>query len=67
MVQHLAAATLVEDPAVFTDYLRWLEDTLGHRGVPRGAVLAGLAALQPLVASIAPGPAQLLDSCLEHS
>jgi diguanylate cyclase (GGDEF)-like protein len=67
MVQHLAAATLVDDPAIFTDYLSWLEKTLKHRGVPRAAVLAGLAALQPLVASIAPGPSRLIDSYLQHT
>ena len=65
MVQHLAAATLVDEPSVFSDYLGWLEETLRHRGVPRRAVLAGLEVLRPLVADIDPGPARLLDRCLQ--
>jgi methanogenic corrinoid protein MtbC1 len=65
MVQHLAAARLVGEPAVFTDYLRWLEETLRYRGVPRRAVIAGLEALHPHVAQMDPGPAQLLETCLQ--
>jgi hypothetical protein len=63
-VQHLAAAALVDEPAVFTEYLAWLEKTLQHRGVPYTAVLTGLRTLQPLVATIDADTAQLLARCL---
>jgi diguanylate cyclase (GGDEF)-like protein len=65
MAQYLAAAMLVDEPAVFTDYLGWLEQTLGYRGVPRRAVLAGLEALRPHVAAIEPVAARLIDNCLQ--
>jgi diguanylate cyclase (GGDEF)-like protein len=65
MVRHLAAAALVNEPAVFIDYLGWLKETLQHRGVPYTAVLTALTALQPLVTTIDADAAQLLARCLE--
>ena len=48
-VQFLAAALLVRDDTVFTDFLDWLQSLLANRGVPRAALPAGLAALRPVV------------------
>jgi hypothetical protein len=44
-----AAASLVDDPTVFTDFLAWLESLLGARGVPARALLAGVEVLAPVV------------------
>jgi methanogenic corrinoid protein MtbC1 len=48
-VQFLAAALLVHDDTVFTDFLDWLQSLLANRGVPRTALLAGIAALGQVV------------------
>jgi methanogenic corrinoid protein MtbC1 len=52
IVQFLAAARLVDDPEVFTTFLRWLEELLLQRGVPASALAAGLASLAPLVREV---------------
>ena len=49
IVRFLAAASLVEDPTVFSEFLAWLRRLLAARAVPDGALTAGLAALAPLV------------------
>jgi methanogenic corrinoid protein MtbC1 len=52
IVQFIAAARLVDDPEVFTTFIRWLEELLRQRGVPPGALAAGLASLAPLLRDI---------------
>jgi hypothetical protein len=61
IVRFLSAATMVDDPTVFTEFLAWLQDLLAHRAVPSLALVAGLEALRPLVEDIGPEAAVLLD------
>ncbi|MFP4634217.1 MAG: B12-binding domain-containing protein [Nitriliruptoraceae bacterium] len=49
IVRYLAAARLVDDPAVYTEFLGWLEPLLAARGVPESALTAGLESLAHLV------------------
>lgn len=49
IVRYLAAARLVGDPTVFTEFLGWLEPLLLARGVPARALTAGLESLAPLL------------------
>jgi diguanylate cyclase (GGDEF)-like protein len=60
-VQFLAAAMLVADDTLFTDYLEWLQTLLASRGVPRTALPAGLEALRACVHDTYPSSVQLLD------
>jgi hypothetical protein len=60
-VRFLGAAIMVDDRAVLTDFLTWLQDLLVHRGVPSPALPAGLLALRPLVKDIDTAAAVLLD------
>jgi hypothetical protein len=41
----VAAAALTGDPRLLTDFLAWLGDVLSARGVPAGALAAGVHAL----------------------
>lgn len=59
IVRFLAAARLVDDDQVFTDFHRWLDSLLRARGVPSSALVAGLHALAPLVADIDEGAHRL--------
>ena len=45
IARHLAAAGLVGEPELFTEFIDWLTDLLAHRGVPVSAVHEGLQAL----------------------
>ncbi len=47
IVRFVAAARLVDDATVFTDFLQWLGDLLEARGVAPTALPVGLAALAP--------------------
>ena len=49
IVQFVAAAQLVDDPSVLREFLAWLVELLGARGVPKNAVVAGLGSLSPLL------------------
>ena len=60
-VQFLAAAILVCDDAVFTDFLEWLQSLLVNRGVPRAALLAGLEALKSAAQGVCSDSVRLLD------
>ncbi len=62
IVQFLAAATFVDEPALFTEFLTWLQELLVHRGVPPQGLVAGLEALRPLVDELDPRASLLLDS-----
>ena len=48
IARFVAAAQLVDDDTVLTEFLDWLAELLEARGVPRAALTAGLEALQPL-------------------
>lgn len=52
IVRFVAAARLVDDPGVFDDFRVWLEDLLSARDAPGEAVVARLAAVEPLVAEV---------------
>jgi methanogenic corrinoid protein MtbC1 len=52
IVRFVAAARLVGDDEVFTDFSTWLEEVLGVRGVPAAALAAGLTVLVPLVREV---------------
>ncbi|MFI6243086.1 B12-binding domain-containing protein [Micromonospora sp. NPDC050795] len=42
IVDFLAAAVYVDDPTLFTEFVEWLSEILGSRGVPAGAVVLPL-------------------------
>jgi hypothetical protein len=52
IARFVAAAQLVDDDTVLTEFLDWLAELLEARGVPRVALTAGLEALQPLLDQI---------------
>ncbi len=52
IVQFVAAARLVDDPDVLTEFLAWLRTLLGNRGVPPLALDAGLRVLAPLIGDL---------------
>lgn len=62
VVQFLAAATLVDEPEIFIEFLTWLQELLLHRHLPTQALASGLEALAPLVVALAPGTGSLLES-----
>ena len=63
ITQFIAAARLVNDPSVLADMLDWLRTLLATRGVPSGAVAAGLTVLAPVISQVDPQAGQLaLDS-----
>ena len=43
------AASLVNDPSVFTDFIDWLQALLSARGVPPAALHGGLTVLTPII------------------
>ncbi|MEX1178005.1 MAG: cobalamin-dependent protein [Nitriliruptor sp.] len=59
IVRYLAAARLVGDPEVFTDFCGWLTDLLEARGVPPRALAAGIESLLPHLRGIDEGAADL--------
>jgi len=52
IVRFVAAALLVDDTTVFTDFRSWLVQLLAARGVPASALVAGIRALESLVTDI---------------
>ncbi|MFO7959948.1 MAG: cobalamin-dependent protein [Nitriliruptoraceae bacterium] len=62
IVRFLAAARLVDDDEVFTDFSTWLEEVLIVRDVPAAAVAAGLTELAPLVREVDEHCAALVDA-----
>lgn len=54
IVRYIAAARLVDDVTVFTDFREWLAEVLEARGVPSTALEAGLAALAAQLRDIDP-------------
>jgi len=66
IVRFVAAARLVEDPSVLMEFLDWLNSLLGARGVPVGALVAGLEALAPLVENADPKAGLLIRDALRH-
>jgi diguanylate cyclase (GGDEF)-like protein len=61
IVRFLAATMLAADNAIFTDFLRWLQNLLVPGGLPRQALTAGLEALRPGVEAVDAGAALLVD------
>jgi methanogenic corrinoid protein MtbC1 len=62
--QFLAAAHLVNDEAVFTDFVAWLQSVLGARDVPPTALGAGLAVITPIVSGMHPSTRATLEAAL---
>ncbi|MFZ1286552.1 MAG: cobalamin-dependent protein [Candidatus Phosphoribacter sp.] len=60
MVRFTAAARMVDEPAVLSEFLTWLLDVLRPRGVPSHAVVAGLVALEPSVSKVDPAAGRLV-------
>ncbi len=52
ITRFVAAARLVDDPSVLTEFLDWLGALLAGRDVPRAALDAGLAVLAPLIGAV---------------
>ena len=61
-MQFLAAALMVGDPVVFSEFVAWLDELLANRGVPPSALVGGLEALGPLIETVDPGAVRLLES-----
>lgn len=66
ILRYIAAARLVEDPTVFTEFLGWLTELLEARGVPATALVAGLDALAPVVDSFDGAAGALLRHGLQY-
>lgn len=64
IVRYIAAAQLVGDPSVLTEFLGWLTTLLVARGVPTSTLIAGLAALAPLVDQAAPAAGAMTRDAL---
>lgn len=59
-VQFLAAARLVDEVEVFTDFSRWLRELYAARGVSEHLLQAGVRQVRPLVAEVDESAAELL-------
>jgi methanogenic corrinoid protein MtbC1 len=66
IVRFIAAAQLVDDPTVLTEFLDWLSSLLAARDVPRIALIAGLDALAPLVGDADSAARELTQVALRH-
>lgn len=66
IVRFVAAAQLVNDQSVFTEFLDWLVQLLRARSMPKAAVIAGLEALQPRLAQRDLAFGRLATIGLEH-
>lgn len=66
IVQFVAAAQLVGDALVLTEFLDWLAELLEVRAVPRTALTAGLEALQPLLGQVNQTSGELVDLGVRH-
>jgi hypothetical protein len=66
IVRFVAAATLVEDPDLFTVFLDWLVELLEARGIPALAVAASLEALRPLIQLTSTAGGELVGEGLAH-
>jgi methanogenic corrinoid protein MtbC1 len=61
IVRFVAAAQLVNDSSVLTEFLEWLAYVLSARRVPRSALVAGLEALAPLLRQVSPQAGELAE------
>jgi len=66
IVRYIAAARLVDDPTVLTEFLGWLAELLEARGVPATALVAGLDALAPVVDSFDGAAGELIRRGIRH-
>lgn len=66
IVRFIAAARLVDDPLVLMDFLDWLRSLLAARGVPTSALVAGLAAIAPLIENTDPEAGLLTRQALRQ-
>lgn len=61
-VQFLAAARLVDEPEVFTEFWSWLRELYVARGVSEHLLRAGVRQVHPLVAPVDEAAAELLTA-----
>jgi methanogenic corrinoid protein MtbC1 len=66
IVRYVAAARLVDDPAVLTEFLDWLAALLAARQVPPRALVAGLEALRPGIADVDREAGRLVELGLRY-
>ena len=66
IVRFVAAAAIVGDSTVLTEFLGWLKSLLIARSVPPGAILAGLEVLVPLITNVDGAAGQLALHAAEH-
>jgi methanogenic corrinoid protein MtbC1 len=66
IVQFVAAAQLVDDVGVLTEFLAWLVGLLGVRGVQRHAVVASLGLLSPLLDQVSADAGSLGNAGLRY-
>lgn len=62
IVHFVAAAILAGDPAIFVEFLDWLQALLNNRGAPPRSLISGLDALKPAIEAIDAAAAQLIDA-----
>jgi hypothetical protein len=65
ITRFIAAGRLVDDPTVVSEFFAWLVNLLTARGIPAGAVTAGLRALAPLIEEVDPEAAPLVAASIE--
>lgn len=65
ITRFIAAGRLVDDPTVVSEFFAWLVILLAARGIPAGAVTAGLRALAPLIEEVDPEAAPLVAASIE--
>lgn len=59
-----AAALVVDDPNVFSEFIEWLQTVLTHRAVPPTALHAGITALAPILSRQDPRAGKLARAAL---
>jgi len=60
ITRFVAAARLVDDPIVLTEFIGWLRTVLSNRGVPPISLRAGLEALAPILGRTDPPAGELV-------
>ena len=65
VIRALAAALLVRSDSTFLGFLRWLEQTLTVRGVPRALYREGLESVVVVLPAAAPGALRLMELAID--
>jgi methanogenic corrinoid protein MtbC1 len=66
IVQFLAASMLVDDEAIFEEFVEWMQHLVVSPGIPPEALITALDALQPVVDVVDEIAGQLLETGRRH-